>query len=438
MRSVLVVLAAMLALAGCEELNLNTNKAGDDAVETDTSDQAEDVIETDASEPQADDGVVTEADTMVMDDETETDIEESNTSALPESCPDLDGDGICVQNAAGEELDCDDEDPDTFKNAPELCDGIDNDCDGQVDDGVETWLLYADHDGDGYGSGEKEETCSKVGFANEAGDCNDSDPDIHPGADDPSGDSIDQNCDDGMAVEQGSSDADAGATETNTDESDAGMDPEAVFGGVITHENAIVDNDSDAGSTETEEDTTDSGSEMDESDAGSTEVDSGDTEETDVTNANEESDAGSTDSGTTETDAGTEPVEDEVTPVAYLTSAFEEEHELSLTYQLAQSEEDLGSKWDNESDPVVEDSDDSVYTEFELDEDIAFVRVNVTIDGETWLCSGNGETAEVYEGSFTTLDLPTGYQGMAPFIWDDPSGNGCSLVFEVWYVGDNN
>lgn len=51
-----------------------------------------------------------------------------------------------------------------------------------------------DNDGDGY-VGNGDPSCSNL-------DCNDNDPNIHPGADDPLGDGIDQDCDgqDGMGV----------------------------------------------------------------------------------------------------------------------------------------------------------------------------------------------------------------------------------------------
>jgi hypothetical protein len=45
-------------------------------------------------------------------------------------CVDLDGDGVTNCNG-----DCDDNDPDSYPGNPELCDGADNDCDTQVDEG---------------------------------------------------------------------------------------------------------------------------------------------------------------------------------------------------------------------------------------------------------------------------------------------------------------
>ena len=75
---------------------------------------------------------------------------------------DADGDGygsdavglVCAiappEGYSGNALDCDDGDPLSFPGANEVCDGADNDCDGDVDEDVQV-PVYADQDGDGAG-----------------------------------------------------------------------------------------------------------------------------------------------------------------------------------------------------------------------------------------------------------------------------------------------
>jgi hypothetical protein len=70
--------------------------------------------------------------------------------------------------------DCDDTDPYSSPSLSELCDGVDNDCNGSVDDGVVDGVdLYEDGDGDGLGGSNRQRVCPGPGWVTSTGDCND-------------------------------------------------------------------------------------------------------------------------------------------------------------------------------------------------------------------------------------------------------------------------
>jgi len=91
--------------------------------------------------------------------------------------------------------DCDDNNNAIYPFATEVCDGVDNDCDGSTDENVKN-TYYADNDGDGYGAGAPILACSQPANTSlNNTDCNDGASSIHPGATEITGDGIDQNCD---------------------------------------------------------------------------------------------------------------------------------------------------------------------------------------------------------------------------------------------------
>ena len=100
-----------------------------------------------------------EGETTVSDEETNTDTESIFTDA--------DGDGFTS------DIDCVDDDASIHPMADELCDGVDNNCDGVTDlDAIDRTELYVDSDGDGYGAGDSLLVCSGTpNMVSTADDC---------------------------------------------------------------------------------------------------------------------------------------------------------------------------------------------------------------------------------------------------------------------------
>ena len=102
---------------------------------------------------------------------------------------DADGDGFLVDE------DCDDTSATTYPGAIETCDGLDNDCDGAIDEDVAE-TFYADVDGDGYGDPAAViEACELPEDAATTGtDCDDTAAYTYPGAGEAC-DDADNDCD---------------------------------------------------------------------------------------------------------------------------------------------------------------------------------------------------------------------------------------------------
>jgi predicted outer membrane repeat protein len=142
-----------------------------------------------------------------------------------------------VPGVLGAPRDCNDNDRSIHPEAAEVCEPgverneqVDNNCDGDPADGIAADFVayFRDGDGDGYGDDDTlVEYCDAP--PSEAvplpGDCDDSDPDIHPGIPDETADGTDQNCDgiDGF----GDLDDDGYTAEVDCDDSDPSVYPGA-------------------------------------------------------------------------------------------------------------------------------------------------------------------------------------------------------------------
>ena len=131
-----------------------------------------------------------------VDQDCDEDIDEDATDAET-TYADEDGDGygdpaapyITCEPPAGavdNAEDCDDGDAAVSPEGVETCDGRDEDCDGELDEGLtaDAETFYADGDGDGHGDPEDvvQACAAPSGYLTIAGDCDDTDPTVNPDA----------------------------------------------------------------------------------------------------------------------------------------------------------------------------------------------------------------------------------------------------------------
>ncbi|MDP2312086.1 MAG: MopE-related protein [Pseudomonadota bacterium] len=229
-------LLALLVLAGCTPV---TVPADDSAIETGSDDTGDTVPDTDPNDDADSDGYSTD-DCNDGDPAVHPGAAEVWYDGVDQDCDgasDLDQDGDGVDDAAHNGTDCDDTDATVFPGAAdawydgvdqdcagnddqdqdgdgfamgddcddldaaispaaaEACDGVDQDCDEVVDNGVTT-TFYADTDGDGFGDATAgTDACeAPAGSVADASDCDDVTATTYPGAAEIC-DGLDQDCD---------------------------------------------------------------------------------------------------------------------------------------------------------------------------------------------------------------------------------------------------
>lgn len=108
------------------------------------------------------------------------------------SLQDQDGDG------SPGDRDCDDRDPSRAPGLDEVCDGVDNDCNGTIDDNAvdaATWFVDADTDGAGSPDQVTVSCTAPPYHVDTAGDCDDGDAAVGPHTDEICNDQVDNDCD---------------------------------------------------------------------------------------------------------------------------------------------------------------------------------------------------------------------------------------------------
>jgi hypothetical protein len=193
-------LVTVLACAGDKTNDTGTGDADNSATDADSDgfDAEDDCDDGDASvNPDASevcDGVDNDCDGEVDEGQLLTFYDDADGDGFG----DVDASSVACERPSGavdDNTDCDDDNGDIFPLAAEVCDGVDNNCDGEVDEG-QLLTFYDDADGDGFGDADASSVaCERPsGTVDDNTDCDDDNADICPLAAEVC-DGVDNNCD---------------------------------------------------------------------------------------------------------------------------------------------------------------------------------------------------------------------------------------------------
>ncbi len=174
-----------------------------------------------------------------LDDDCDQEVDEGATdfiSSYADEDDDGHGDAAAPMTACGvpegytlEATDCDDDNRNVHPDALEVCNGVDDDCDDEIDedDASDAAVWYIDADADGWGVPDSTITsCDQpTGYVTTDGDCADADARFHPGAAETDcTDPLDYNCDGSTGYAD--VDGDGWAACAECDDSNASANPD--------------------------------------------------------------------------------------------------------------------------------------------------------------------------------------------------------------------
>ncbi|HCH62435.1 MAG TPA: hypothetical protein DFR83_06500, partial [Deltaproteobacteria bacterium] len=126
------------------------------------------------------------SDSTAPDESKTTELEAEDDTQDGDGSGDIDEDGDGDGDGFAADEDCDDTRADVNPSAVEVCDGIDNDCDGAIDpsSSADASEWFFDGDGDGFGHAAiSERSCTPpVDHVDNSDDCDDTDAEVHPEA----------------------------------------------------------------------------------------------------------------------------------------------------------------------------------------------------------------------------------------------------------------